>query len=262
MRRVSKVVWGALVAVIAVGASGCPKPGPAEMLAAIDSGNARRVEELLNRGADPNESIPPPVSGLQVITPTPLAHVIATVPEEAVAVRMMAALVNHGADFDRIGWPQTPWMVLLDSPQPLGKRLQVLLRAGADPNHPLPYAPGCGIPYGEFLLFGSHTAAPLHRRAAYGDTAAVSALLRAGAVVDARMDAGATALHVTAASTPASETQAMAVAEALLHAGADPNTTDRKRRTPLDFAEQAGRQKLAEMLRARGAKHGKEVRSR
>ncbi len=84
--------------------------------------------------------------------------------------------------------------------------------------------------------------------AGVGRADAVRALLRAGARPDAAARDGWTALHQAAEAGDA------ATARALLDAGATPDVVSRARGTALDVAERRGRDVMAALLRAHGAR--------
>ncbi len=73
----------------------------------------------------------------------------------------------------------------------------------------------------------------LHKAARDGTTAAVKALIAAGANVNATTDSGFTALHWAARNGHAN------VVKVLMAAGADVNSKDQMGRTPLDYANEA-----------------------
>ena len=88
-------------------------------------------------------------------------------------------------------------------------------------------------------------ARPLHWAARAGHTAAIRALLTAGAAINSVTQAGATALHWAAS---AGWTDA---AVALVLAGASLTVTDKAGRTPLDVAPPALRQAMMQAEKQR-----------
>jgi hypothetical protein len=107
--------------------------------------------------------------------------------------------------------------------------VELLLRAGADPNNR-----------------GRYDAPPLHEGVATASV--VRLLLEAGADPNAVSDGGETGLM-----TAARKDRNLAQVELLLDAGADASRVDREGRTALAIAEECGAEKIAPLLRARGA---------
>jgi ankyrin len=98
---------------------------------------------------------------------------------------------------------------------------------------------------------------PLHSAAVYGNLDLVRLLLDRGADVDAWTDGGSTPLHKVVQQSTASSIEArLAVAHALLDAGADPNAAEwGSRFTPLRYAVgPQGDPALARLLLERGAR--------
>lgn len=138
------------------------------------------------------------------------------------------------------------------------------------------YGPSCSTPLHSAAEFGREDVArillargadvhtrdeygqtPLHRAAAYGHLELVRLLLDRGADVDAWTDGGSTPLHKVVQLSFASSIEArLAVARALLDAGADPNAPERSSRfTPLRYAvSPQGDPALARLLIERGAR--------
>jgi ankyrin repeat protein len=90
---------------------------------------------------------------------------------------------------------------------------------------------------------------PLHVAAEHGYDQLIRELVDRGAEVNAADRSGSTALHYVAAKQ-----DYVLAAEALLAKGADLNARDNAGKTPLRWAVENGRDELAKLLRAKGAK--------
>jgi ankyrin repeat protein len=97
----------------------------------------------------------------------------------------------------------------------------------------------------------------LHCAAQNGDEETITTLLAAGADVNACDGQQRTPLH--GAIQPDEHYGMETRVETLLAAGADVNARDSAGLTPLDTAIACKQKKIAELLRAKGAKTGKEL---
>ena len=101
---------------------------------------------------------------------------------------------------------------------------------------------------------GGYTA--LHLAAKKGHIEVAAALLEAKANIGLASKSGKTALHYVAYYNGNLE-----LAKALLDAGAPVNVLDKRRKTPLDYAVSRRNDALVELLLAKGARTGKELRA-
>lgn len=169
-------------------------------------------------------------------------------------------LIAAGADVSR-GGAETPLCKAIGSRR-AEDLVIVLLRAKADPDVPC----GWDTPLGKAILYRSVDIARmlfdagaklpgiegrinedpvLHKAAIYGPSRMVSLLLRHGAPVDERSyDAG----------TPLMRATNVAVARALVAAGADVHARNRAGQSVLAVHLKAGRTEIAAFLRTRGAR--------
>lgn len=187
---------------------------PLDAAAAVEAGDAKRLEELLSAGGDPNAA---GEDGLILVQ------------RAAWAGRPDAArlLVAKGADlFRRDGFGLTPAERALAEGRCEVATLLV-------PREPVPAAED-GRTY-------------LHRAAEGGCAGAVKELVGRGAVVDATDASGLTALHVAALSGRGE------VVAALLSAGASTAKAAGDGRTALHLAALAGRAEAVKALLAKGA---------
>ncbi len=97
---------------------------------------------------------------------------------------------------------------------------------------------------------------PLTMAAFFGNVEAVKRLLAGGADLDDCDDTGMTALLATISKGN------LAMVQVLLDAGAQLDLKDGAGRSALDAAEMFGHAEIAKLLKARGARHGSEVRMR
>ena len=101
---------------------------------------------------------------------------------------------------------------------------------------------------------GGYTA--LHLASKKGHVEVAKVLLEAKAAVAAASKSGKTALHYVA-----NYNGNLDLAKLLLDAGADPNVLDMRKKTPLDYAVSRKNDALVELLLAKGARTGKELRA-
>ena len=101
---------------------------------------------------------------------------------------------------------------------------------------------------------GGYTA--LHLAAKRGQAAAAAALLEAKADIGLASKSGKTALHYVAYYNGNLD-----LAKLLLDAGTNPNVLDKRKKTPLDYAVSRKNDELVELLLAKGARTGKELRA-
>ena len=101
---------------------------------------------------------------------------------------------------------------------------------------------------------GGYTA--LHLAAKKGHVEVAKALLEAKADIGLASKSGKTALHYVAYYNGNLD-----LAKALLDAGANPNVLDKRKKTPLDYAVSRKNDELVELLLAKGARTGKELRA-
>ena len=207
---------------------------PLDAAAAVDAGDAERLEELLEGGANPNAVGD---DGLNLV------HRAAWAGDAAVA----KLLVSKGADlFGRDPLGMTPasrafvegrcdvaLLLVPKEPTP----------AGADGRGYLHFAAegGCAEAVKDLVGRGAVVDAPdaagltpLHVAALAGRHEVVAALLAEGASVTRPTSAGRTALHLAALGGHAE------AAKALLAKGADPNAKDAQGRTPFHLAAATG----------------------
>ena len=92
-------------------------------------------------------------------------------------------------------------------------------------------------------LIGTANAAPLHKAAAEGDTAAIHALLDARADIEAKNEDGDTPLHIAAYNSHAEAIRT------LLAAGADIEAKIKNGKTPLQLATERGHAEAIRILR-------------
>jgi serine/threonine-protein phosphatase 6 regulatory ankyrin repeat subunit B len=172
-------------------------------------------------------------------------------------------LIAAGADVSRAHKGETPLCKAIGSRR-AEDLVVLLLRAGADPNGPC----GWDTPLGRAVLYRSVDVAAmlleagatppsvagkinedpvLHKAAIYGPARMVTLLVRHGAPVDERSyDEG----------TPLMRATNVAVARALVAAGADVHARNRSGRSALTVHVQAGHDAIAAFLRSRGARDG------
>jgi ankyrin repeat protein len=98
--------------------------------------------------------------------------------------------------------------------------------------------------------------AALHLAAKKGHVEVAKALLDAKADIGLASKSGKTALHYVAYYNGNLD-----LAKLLLDAGADPNVLDKRSKTPLDYAVSRKNDALVELLLAKGARTGKELRA-
>lgn len=254
-----------------------------ELFEAVRRGDARRVEGLLEKGADPNCR---DENGL-----TPL-HIAAKFGR----VEIIRRLVTKGADPNARGRNSaTPLHLAAESGQEEAARL--LVELGADVNArdesgrtPLHYAAMAGHFKVAALLLerGADANArewvrgdtPLHAAVAAGHVDVARLLLERGADPNARNADGFTPLHYAVSTggmeairllaswgagvyvrdargrTPlhlAVELNRAGVVTLLLEKGANPNAADENGRTPLHYASEKGHLKAAKILLENGA---------
>ena len=101
---------------------------------------------------------------------------------------------------------------------------------------------------------GGYTA--LHLASKKGHVEVAKVLLEAKADIAAASKSGKTALHYVA-----NYNGNLDLAKLLLDAGADPNVLDKRKKTPLDYAVSRKNNALVELLLAKGARTGKELRA-
>ena len=101
---------------------------------------------------------------------------------------------------------------------------------------------------------GGYTA--LHLASKKGHVEVAKVLLEAKAAVAAASKSGKTALHYVA-----NYNGKLDLAKLLLDAAADPNVLDKRKKTPLDYAISRKNNALLELLLAKGARTGKELRA-
>ena len=101
---------------------------------------------------------------------------------------------------------------------------------------------------------GGYTA--LHLASKKGHVEVAEVLLEAKADIAAASKSGKTALHYVA-----NYNGNLDLAKLLLDAGADPNVLDKRKKTPLDYAVSRKNDALVELLLAKGARTGKELRA-
>ena len=101
---------------------------------------------------------------------------------------------------------------------------------------------------------GGYTA--LHLASKKGHVEVAKVLLEAKAAVAAASKSGKTALHYVA-----NYKGKLDLAKLLLDAAADPNVLDKRKKTPLDYAVSRKNDALVELLLAKGARTGKELRA-
>lgn len=197
------------------------------------SGSSKIIEELLKRGADPNE--------WDHAKEHTALHCSAAIGD----VASMRLLIKFGANVDA-GLPgRSPlhYAVLSN----ITECVEILLKAGACPNNPQVYtetplhvAAGLGAVNSVTLLLshgadvrvqcGAARSTPLHLAAEDGSPQCTKLLLDAGAPWDAKDSRGRTAMHLAALA------QSGETLEHLIQAGANPNAEDNDGRTPLHTA--------------------------
>jgi ankyrin repeat protein len=101
---------------------------------------------------------------------------------------------------------------------------------------------------------GGYTA--LHLAAKKGHVEVAKVLLEAKADIGLASKSGKTALHYVAYYNGNLD-----LAKLLLDAGANPNVLDKRKKTPLDYAVSRKNDELVELLLAKGARTGKELRA-
>ena len=190
--------------------------------------NPAVIAALLAAGADPN------ARNNTWDGQTPLHW---AVDEENPAV--ITALLDAGADIEARDWVgRTPLHRAVDEENPAA--ITALLDAGADPNardkawHVALADDKLLEPHDHMMSGGRRT--PLHRAArGNGNPAFITALLDAGADIEAQGEHGETPLHLAAGSS-----YKAAAITALLNAGADIGARDRWGRTPLHHTAESG----------------------
>ena len=231
-------------------------------LLAVAANNPENLSSVIQSGISPDELGPDGSSILHWIVSW----------EESAAVHVIEILADAGAQMNTV----SNWSTALGAAAYQNKPLTVaaLLAAEANPNvfgprgytalHHSVTSPfgdvgaivtlladnGANIDAGTLNL--GHT--PLHLAVERGNLSAISALLKAGADINAKNFRGQTALQLAVLKTDPWRNSNLVSIAMLAEAGANINEVDDKSNTPIRTALIAGQKSAAQLLRTLGAK--------